>query len=88
VEATRTAARLNPTSAELHARLAQASADISMFRDAVTAATEALHLDQLTPHRDRKLPAAVRNRLEAQLPKWNENAAKTQPDIAPQPPVG
>ena len=34
VEATRTAVRLNPTSAELHARLAEASAAISMYQDA------------------------------------------------------
>src|SRR5271166_819562 len=33
VEATRTASRLYPTNATLHARLAEASAEISMFRD-------------------------------------------------------
>ena len=32
VEATRTASRLNPTNAELHARLAHASAEISMYQ--------------------------------------------------------
>ena len=76
VKSTRTATRLNPTSAELHARLAHASAEISMYQDAVDEATEALRLDRLTPHRDKKLPAAVRERLEALIPTWRENAAK------------
>jgi hypothetical protein len=77
VKATRMAARLNPTSAELHARLAHESADIQMFQDAVDEATEALRLDQLTPHQDKKLqPLQVRERLEALIPTWRENAAK------------
>ena len=50
VEATRTASRLNPTNSELHVRLAQASADIMMFQDAVSEANEALRLDRMTPH--------------------------------------
>jgi len=76
VEATRTAARLHPTSAELHARLAEASAEISMYKDAADEADMALRLDRITSHRDKKLPDAVRNRLETRLPKWKESAAK------------
>jgi hypothetical protein len=76
VEATRTAARLNPTNAELHARLAEASAAIAMYQDAGTEAAEALRLDRLTPHRDRKLREQDRKRLEAQVPQWAESAAK------------
>jgi len=83
VEATRTAARLNPTSAELHARLAEASAEISMYQDAVTEATEALRLDEITPHQDRKLLKAIRLRLAALIPKWTENAAKMPIQAAP-----
>jgi O-antigen ligase len=75
VEATRTAAFLYPTNAELHARLAQASAEIGMFQDAVDETKQALRLDQITPHPDKKLPETVRKQLEAQLPKWTESAA-------------
>jgi hypothetical protein len=76
VEATRTASRLNPTNSELHARLAHASADISMYQDAVAEASEALRLDRITPHLDRKLPEEVRSRLEEMIPKWSADAAK------------
>jgi O-antigen ligase len=70
VAATRTASRLHPTNADLHARLAEASADISMFADAASEAREALRLDALTPHADKKLRDEVRSRLEANLPEW------------------
>jgi hypothetical protein len=83
VEATRTASRLYPTSAELHARLAEASAAISMYRDAVTEAEAALRLDTQMPHDDRKLDPALRARLEALIPKWRESAATTPNTPAP-----
>jgi O-antigen ligase len=79
VEATRTASRLNPTNSELHARLAHASADISMFHDAVAEASEALRLDHITPHEDRKLPEPVRRRLEESIPRWSASADKMPP---------
>jgi hypothetical protein len=60
----------------LHARLADASADISMFHDAMTEAEEAIRLDALMPHPDKKLPDTVRLRLIAILPEWTEKAAK------------
>lgn len=60
----RLASLLYPTNALLHARLAEASAGVSMFGDTVKEAQEALRLDALMPHLDRKLPEAERQRLE------------------------
>jgi O-antigen ligase len=76
VAATRRASRLNPTNAQLHARLAEASAAISMYRDAATEAEEALRLDRITPHLDKKLLDPVRTRLQARLPDWQERSAQ------------
>jgi hypothetical protein len=76
IKSTRTASLLYPTNVELHARLAEASAEIGMYQDAVDEATEALRLDRITPHSDKKLPGPIRKRLEAQIPTWSENAAK------------
>lgn len=61
----RLASTLYPTNAMLHARLAEASAGVSMFGDTVKEAEEALRLDDLMPHADRKLPEAERARLKA-----------------------
>jgi hypothetical protein len=72
VESARTASRLYPSNATLHARLAEASAEIGMMADAAGEAREALRLDRLTPHADRKLAAPSRRRLEAQLPGWSK----------------
>jgi hypothetical protein len=72
VEGLRTAARLNPTAAILHAQLALASADLGVVLDAATEAREALRLDRLTPHLDRKLPAPIRGQLERELPAWEK----------------
>ncbi len=79
VEATRTASRLYPTNAALRARLAEASAAISMFGDAAAEAREALRLDALNPHADKKLPAVVRARLKSELPRWDERATAAPP---------
>ncbi len=57
--------------------------DINMYQDAAVEAKEALRLDQLTPHRDRKLPEAVRDRLRAMIPTWEDNAAKMPIGTAP-----
>jgi O-antigen ligase len=83
VKSTRRAVFLNPTNIELHARLADASADVNMYQDAVSEATEALRLDRLTPHPDKKLPEAVRKRLEGLIPTWEENAAKMPVQAGP-----
>ncbi|APW61015.1 O-antigen ligase family protein [Paludisphaera borealis] len=75
VEATRTASRLYPTNAMLRARLAEASAEVSMFKDAVKEADEALRLDVLlAPHPDKRLPAAVRKQLQEKKSEWAEKA--------------
>jgi hypothetical protein len=79
VEATRTASRLYPTNASLHARLAEASAEVSMFADAAAEAQEALRLDDLNPHLNKKLAPAIRQRLEAKLPEWTEKAGHAPP---------
>jgi O-antigen ligase len=69
----RIATRLYPSNPMLHARLAQASADISMIGDAVKEAEEALRLDRLlAPHPDKQLSAADRERLESLLQAWRE----------------
>ncbi|MDG3006993.1 O-antigen ligase family protein [Paludisphaera mucosa] len=81
VEATRTASRLYPTNASLHARLAEASAEISMFPDAAEEAREALRLDALTPHADKKLAPAVRLRLQENLPRWSEPPGGPSPKL-------
>ena len=79
VEATRTASRLYPTNATLRAALAEASAEVSMFQDAAKEAREALRLDALTPHLDKKLNDLTRDRLEAKLPEWTEKAEQAPP---------
>lgn len=78
VHASRTAVRLYPTNASLRAWLAEASADIGMYADALTEGREALRLDALTPHADRKLAPSVRQWLEGQLPVWE----KTVDDVS------
>jgi hypothetical protein len=83
VEANRSATRINPTSALLHARLAESSADISMFKDAATEGEEALRLDRLNPHADKKLPEVGRRRLESLIPQWIASAAKMPANSAP-----
>jgi O-antigen ligase len=81
VEATRTASRLYPTNPILHARLAEASAEISMFQDAVTEAHEALRLDGINPHQDKKLPDSLREMLKSKLPEWTEKAAQFRVEL-------
>ncbi len=79
VEATRTASRLHPTNPALHARLAEASAEISMFHDAAAEAREALRLDEILAshrHRDKQLSPAQRAALLEKLPEWTEQAER------------
>jgi hypothetical protein len=83
VKASRWAARIYPTSASIRAELAQASADIGMYPDAVREGNQALLLDKLTPHTEKKLSKALRAYLEAQVPRW-EAQAKEPPPVAPQ----
>jgi hypothetical protein len=64
----RIATHLYPSNAVLHAQLAESSAEISKFDDAIKEAEEALRLDGLV-HQDKKLPESLRRRLESQLPE-------------------
>ena len=84
VKATRYASGIYPTSATLRAELAQACADIGMYADAAREARQAIVLDGLTPHLDKKLPRGTGPYLEAQIPVW-EARAKEPP---PTPPSG
>ncbi|WP_435007434.1 O-antigen ligase family protein [Tundrisphaera lichenicola] len=84
----RWAARIYPTSAMIRAELALASADIGMYPDAVREAKQALDFDEQTPHKDKKLPAAVRESLRAQIPRWEEMANAPPPKLDPDKPKG
>jgi hypothetical protein len=79
VKATRRAASIYPTSATLRAELAQASADIGMFNDAVREGKQALVLDGLTPHADKKLPKGLKSYIDAQIPRWEARAKEPPP---------
>jgi hypothetical protein len=84
VEECRKASRLHPTNAALHADLAEASVGVSMYRDAVSEAEEALRLDSITPHLDKKLPDQVRTRLVLHLPEWKVRSAQNANlDVSP-----
>jgi hypothetical protein len=73
VKETRIATQLYPSNPMLHARLAEASAAISMHGDAVKEAEEALRLDLLLErHPDKRLPPTERERLEAMLEGWKQ----------------
>jgi tetratricopeptide (TPR) repeat protein len=72
----RTATLLYPSNAMLHAQLAEASAELSEFGGAVEAAEEALRLDRLNPHADKKLPDDRRERLESMLAEWKQRDRK------------
>ena len=80
-KASRQAVRIYPTSASLRAELAQASADLGMYPDAVAEAKNALQLDRLMPHADKKLSDQARAYLTGQIERWGEQA-KTPPPQA------
>jgi O-antigen ligase len=83
LRASRWSARLYPTSATLRAQLAIASADMSMFADAVSEAELALMLHEQTPHQDKRLPPATARELKEKLPEWMNLR-----DNPPKPPKG
>lgn len=80
VRSTRLASQLYPANASIRAELAEASADLGMFPDAAREAHEALRLDDLMPHEDKKLPKEVRLRLESKVQEW-----ESAPDPIPRP---
>jgi hypothetical protein len=69
------ASALYPTNATLLAELAEALADQGHIPQAIGRADEALRLDRLTPHADKKLPAKLREQLRADLARWKASAA-------------
>jgi hypothetical protein len=73
--AARNQARLYPTSAEIRAQLAFASAELGMYVDAISEAKIALELDGITPHADKKLSPAVRVQLQGAIANWTEAAS-------------
>ena len=75
VNAASRAVALYPTSARLRAGLADVAAESGRYADAARQAREALRLDALTPHQDKKLPAAIRSRLKAAEPAWRAGKA-------------
>ena len=79
VKANRWAARIYPTSAARRADLARSSSEIGMYAEAAREAKQALLLDGLTPHADKKLPAPVRAYLESRIPEWEAKAKEPPP---------
>jgi hypothetical protein len=75
-------AKLDPTNATTRAQLAESLAERGHTRYAVAEAEEALSLDRITPHADRKLPADLRQRLLAHLGRWKAELS-SQPEGAP-----
>jgi O-Antigen ligase len=86
VQATRLATQIYPTSATLRAELAQACTEIGMFNDAVLEAKQALVLDGLTPHLDKKLPDRLRASLKDQIPQWEAKAKEAEAKAKERPP--
>jgi O-antigen ligase len=82
-EASRAAVLLNPTYAALRAALAEASADTGMYPDALDEGLEALRLDALTPHDDRKLDPAVRQWLDGRIPEWKKTVDEAKAVVEP-----
>ena len=80
VQASRIATQLYPTNAMLHAWLAESSAEVHMYHDALAEGAEALRLDAVTPHADRKLDPKIRLWIESNRSDW-EKAANTAPDV-------
>ncbi len=68
----RVATQIAPTDSSIHANLAFAEADIGRFDVATDVAREALRLDDVMPHVDKKLPDLVRRQLEVGLREWAE----------------
>ena len=73
---------LNPTSPIDHARAALALAAVDRHDVAVRQAEEALRLDRLTPHVDKKLLPDVRKSLKESLDDWRAKA-EAMADEAP-----
>jgi hypothetical protein len=65
LDAARAMARLNPTSASVHAALSEAAAAAGKDEEARAAARRALELDAATPHVDKKLTDRLRKLMQS-----------------------
>ncbi len=74
LDAATRATQLYPTSARLRAERAEAAVAVDRYTEAARQAREALRLDATTPHLDKKLPKAVRERLQEAAPRWEATA--------------
>lgn len=70
------ASALYPTNASLRADLADALAEVGKFDEAIEQGRRARALDDDMPHHDKKMPADVRTRLNANMPRWRAKTAK------------
>jgi hypothetical protein len=84
-DASFTIAELTPTSALAHAQAADALAAIGQFDRAAGEAERAIELDSLNPHRDKKLPERVRQRLIEAIPAWSGRAEGDEPEASNDP---
>lgn len=76
LDALRRAARLDPTDALLAAELSLALSDSGLASEAADQAREALRLDALTPHLEKKLPDEVRRVLRSRLDSRDDDPAE------------
>jgi hypothetical protein len=81
INAAARAVELYPTNATLRADLAQACSADGRFAEAARQAREALRLDAITPHRDKKLKKPVRERLKTELPRWDAGESSSPPKL-------
>jgi O-antigen ligase len=81
INAAARAVDLYPTNASLRADLAQACSADDRFGEAARQAREALRLDALTPHLDKKLTKSVRERLKTELPRWESGKSSSPPKL-------
>ncbi|RUL89022.1 O-antigen ligase family protein [Tautonia sociabilis] len=77
------AERLTPTSPLAHAQAAEDLAALGQFRRAAREAEKALELDARTPHQDKKLPEALRDRLADSIPNWLSPSESHPEDAQP-----
>jgi O-antigen ligase len=71
------ASALYPASAQLHAELAEALAAVGSFHLAAREGREADRLDDLTPHKDKKLPEDMRKDLDGAIKRWEKASDAT-----------
>jgi hypothetical protein len=79
VSASRQATQLYPNSAMRHAELAIASESLGDLKSAHEEAQEALRLDELTPHPDKKLSESLRAELKDQVARWEQRTGAAPP---------